>query len=122
MRKRFGLAIFTLLLATCAWPQTQHGINWSWAAVTTDTQGNTITVDGYNIYCATSATGPFATKTNSALITSTSYLETGLTVGTTYYCQIAAVKGMQEGAHSATGSGLFQFPPAAPAAPSAVVQ
>ena len=113
----FWVAPWHLLFA-----QVPHGINWSWPAVTMDTAGNPLTVDGYNIYCASASTGPFTSKTNSSLITTTTYLHTGLTLGQTDYCQITAVKGLQESAHSATGSALFQFPPAAPGTPAGVAQ
>ena len=127
--RRIGITAFVLLLLFWLAPwhqlvdaQTQHGIQWTWSAVTQDTTGNAITVDGYNIYCAPSATGPFTTKTNSALISGTSYLETGLTAGNTYSCQITAVKGTLESVHSATGSAVFQFPPVAPGTPAGVSQ
>jgi len=129
-RKCSSLGIISLallayvLLLRSAYGQTVHGINWTWQPITTDMAGNTIIVSGYNVYCSTSATGPFTTKTNTSLITTTSYLETGLTAGDTYYCQYTGVLGSLEGGHSPTSAGvLFQFPPAAsPAAPSGTVQ
>lgn len=126
MTKHWPLIALALILLTplpYLLAQVTHGINWTWAAVTTDTSGNTITVDGYNIYCATAATGPFTTKTNTALIPGTSYLHSGLTVGSTYFCRLTAVKGSSESAQSLTSTGVtFQFPPASPAAPAGTVQ
>lgn len=118
--------VFIALITICAWPvfgQVTHGIQWTWPAVTTDTAGNTITVDGYNIYCAVGAAGPFTTKSNAALLTTPTFLETSLTVGNTYFCQTEAVKGALTSTRSATSSGVtFLFPPAAPVAPQGVVQ
>jgi hypothetical protein len=45
---------------------------------------------GYNVYRSDSATGTF-TKLNSALITDTSYSDTGLAYGTEYFYKITAV-------------------------------
>lgn len=126
MKKLVGIIALTVLMIILLKPafgQVQHGINWGWNAVTKDTIGSNITVDGYNIYCATAPGGPFTSKTNGSLILGTTYLQTGLTVGVTYYCQITAVKGAAESAKSATGSALFQFPPEAPGqAPSGAIQ
>lgn len=99
--------------------QAPHGLNWSWAPVTLDVNGNPANITGYNIYCATAATGPFSTKTNSALLATPAYLETGLTAGQTSFCQVTAVNAVGEGGHSATGSALFQPPPAVPVTPGA---
>jgi hypothetical protein len=116
------LVLFGILLRP-AFGQVVHGINWSWPAITTDTAGNTIAVDGYNMYCGTAEAGPFV-KVNAALIATPNFLESGLTVGSTYFCQYTAVKGTFETAHSPTSAGVpFQFPPVAPGqAPSGVIQ
>ncbi|MEM7584043.1 MAG: endonuclease [Acidobacteriota bacterium] len=45
---------------------------------------------GYHIYRATSASGPFS-RVNGSLVTATSFLDSGLTNGTTYYHLITAV-------------------------------
>ena len=124
-RSRFGLVgLVALLAAVTLWPQTQHGVLWSWSAVTADTAGNAITVDGYNLYCSTAAAGPFV-KANTGLIPSTSFLETGLVLGSTNFCQVTAVKNslaIPESAHSPTSAGVvFQFPLAVPAAPAGAV-
>jgi fibronectin type 3 domain-containing protein/flagellar hook assembly protein FlgD len=47
-------------------------------------------VAGYNLYRSTTSGGPY-TKVNALLITSTAYLDTGLTNGTTYYYVVTAV-------------------------------
>jgi hypothetical protein len=115
--------VLALILLRTTYAQTQHGIQWSWNAVTTDTIGNTIVVDGYNLYCATSSTGPFTSKTNASLVTTTTYLETGVAVGSTNYCQVTAQKNGIESGRSVTSAGVvFQFPPVAPATPVGVVQ
>lgn len=47
-------------------------------------------VNGYNVYRATSASGPF-TLLNTALVTVTSYSDLSATVGQTYTYEVAAV-------------------------------
>jgi len=49
-------------------------------------------VSGYNIYRATSSTGPFTTKVG--ITTTTSYVDTGLATGTTYYYEVTAFSGV----------------------------
>lgn len=125
MKRAIGVVSCIFLFTLLAFPQVQHGIRWSWTRVTTDTAGNTISVDGYNLYCGTASSGPFVKK-NTALIpdgTSPNYLDTNVTLSSTYYCQATASKGGVESARSVTSSGtLFQFPAAAPAAPQGVVE
>jgi hypothetical protein len=122
MKRWIGITAFVLLILFWISPwhmlfaQVQHGIVWSWTASTT------VPVDGYNLYCSTSAAGPFV-KANTALIPGTTFFETGLVVGSTYFCQATAVKGALESVHSATSAGVvFQFPPEAPGTPAGVSQ
>lgn len=117
--KRYIYAIAISLLAVAllkpAFGQTVHGIQWTWPAVTTDTAGNTVTVTGYNLYCGTSASGPFA-AVNTTPIASPTFKHTGLTVGSTYFCEYSALIGTTEGGKSPVSAGVvFQFPPATPA-------
>lgn len=49
-------------------------------------------VSGYNIYRGTASGGPYS-KVNSALITGTSYLDTTVVPGTTYYYVATAIDG-----------------------------
>jgi hypothetical protein len=58
-------------------PTTNYSVALSWAAGTTS-------ITGYNIYRGTSSGGPYS-KLNSSLLTSTSYSDTSVTAGTTYY-------------------------------------
>lgn len=63
-----------------------HGRNrLSWQAVTA------ADLAGYNIYRDTSPTGPFATKVNSGLVTSTSYDDGGYGASGIYYYKVSAV-------------------------------
>jgi hypothetical protein len=128
MKRLMGIGCFIALLALWilpVWSQGPHGIFWSWNAVTMDTAGNPLTVDGYNLYCSTAAAGPFV-KANSSLIPSTSFLEVGLVVGSTNFCQVTAVRNLStppESARSATSLGvIFQFPLAVPGTPAGAVQ
>ena len=71
---------------------------------------------GYDLYRATNAAGPW-TQVNSARITATSYTDTGLTRGVTYYYYVTAVDtNANESAPSATVSGapLDNVAPATP--------
>lgn len=49
-------------------------------------------VSGYNIYRATSSSGPFTTIVG--ITTTTSFVDTGLTTGTTYYYEVTAFSGV----------------------------
>ncbi len=49
-------------------------------------------VSGYNIYRSTSSTGPFTT--NIGVTTTTTFVDTGLTTGTTYYYEVTAFSGV----------------------------
>ncbi|OUS76429.1 hypothetical protein B1748_12155 [Paenibacillus sp. MY03] len=70
-------------------------IELGWTAVTG--------ASSYHIYRASASGGPF-TKVNTEPVTATSYIDTGLTAGTTYYYQVTAVQGGVESTHSATAS------------------
>jgi hypothetical protein len=70
----------------------------TWQAVTTDTKGNKISVEGYNYYRSMTKGGPY-TKRNSELILPTTYVDNETAPLTRYYCVITAVLG--NGAESA---------------------
>jgi hypothetical protein len=61
-----------------------HAANLSWTASTTPN----VT---YNVYRATAATGPFTTPLNSSPITGTTYTDTTVQAGQTYYYVATAV-------------------------------
>jgi fibronectin type 3 domain-containing protein len=74
----------------------------------------------YNIKRATSAAGPFAAYQSG--ITGTSYNDTAVTAGTTYYYVVSGVSGSGvEGATSAAASATAPSPPAAPSGVTATV-
>lgn len=99
----------TGLTATAA---STTSINLSWTAPAG-------TVTGYNVYRGTTAGGESATPINGAtLITATTYSDTGLTAGTTYYYVVRAVNGAGPSPASAEASATTQT--AAPAAPTAL--
>jgi fibronectin type 3 domain-containing protein len=65
---------------------------------------------GYNLYRATAAGGPY-TKINASLITATSYTDSPLTNGTTYYFKVSAVDTSDnESALSSTVSATPMYP------------
>jgi fibronectin type 3 domain-containing protein len=71
----------------------------------------------YNVKRSTIAGGPYSTISGpSGTLTTTSYIDTGLTNGTTYYYVVSAVNGGGESANSTQVSGTPQ--PAIPAAPT----
>jgi uncharacterized small protein (DUF1192 family) len=79
----------------------------TWTAPTTNRDGSPLTdLRGYNIYRATSSTGPWV-KINSNLIptSQTSYTDSGILSGTTYYYRVTADTGL-ESQFSQTGSGV----------------
>ncbi len=79
----------------------------SWSAVTTNSDGSTISdLLGYEIYRATSEGSPF-TQINTSDITGTSYTDSGLSNGTTYYYKVtAADTGGLESSMTGAYSGL----------------
>ena len=85
----------------------------SWTAPSNG--GATITY--YNIYRSTSSGGEGSTPVASS--TTTSYTNTGLTNGTTYYYDIAAVNSVGVGATSSQVSATPATVPSAPTSPSA---
>jgi len=69
----------------------------SWTAPTTNRDGSPLTdLRGYNVYRATSSDGPW-TKLNDSVISSsqTSYEDTNVVVGQTYYYRITADTGLE---------------------------
>jgi hypothetical protein len=93
--------------------ETENSIYLSWDTVTG--------ADYYNVYMSLNQTGPFTVSNDTV---STYYTFTGLTAGTTYYFQVAAVNS-KEGYRSATISATTDTPyipiiPNAPASATAV--
>src|SRR5690349_13586295 len=72
-------------------------------------------VGGYNVYQGTSPGGEAGTPVNSSLVTSTSYLVTGLTDGSTYYFTVKAVNAQGQGAASGEVPAIPVTVPGAPA-------
>ena len=55
-----------------------HSVSLTWTA-------STSTVSGYNVYRATSASGPFTTPLNSSLVVTTAFTDSTVQAGQTYY-------------------------------------
>ena len=94
------------LTATVA--NTQVSLTWSASATATS----------YNLKRATSAGGPYA-KISSP--TTTSFVDTGLTNGTTYFYVVSAINSAGESANSAQASATPVAPTQLPAAPTGLL-
>jgi hypothetical protein len=76
-----------------------HSVSLTWTA-------STSTVTGYNVYRATVSGGPY-TKMNSSVIAATSYVDSAVTAGQTYYYVVTSVdSGGVESANSVEVSAL----------------
>jgi len=87
---------------------TQHGVNLTWKAPTTDANGNTLpagTVLTYNVWRANSAAGPF-TQINSAPVTTAAYLDpaAGISAGATCVYEVTTLDTGGQGNPSATAT------------------
>jgi hypothetical protein len=80
-----------------------HSANLSW-------QASTSTVAGYNVYRGTVSGGPYA-KVNSGLVGGTSYTDTTVAAGQTYYYVVTAVDSSNaESSYSAQVSAVVPAP------------
>ena len=70
-------------------PPTQHTVNLSWNASTTSGVQ-------YNIYRGTQHTGPYPTKLNSSPQATTTFADSTVQSGTTYYYVVTAVDSNQQ--------------------------
>lgn len=90
--------------------QTLHGIQFTW----TEPSGGTPAAT-FNLYCATTAGGEGTTPTVTG-ITSSPFLWSSGTPGTTYFCKISAVSSIGE--ESALSNEATQTFPGAPQTPT----
>jgi hypothetical protein len=72
-----GIGNATLTLTVS--PAASHSVTLSWVASTSQS------VAGYNIYRGTASGGPYSTKVNSAVINATTFTDTAVLAGQTYY-------------------------------------
>ncbi len=93
------------------------GVLVSWSAVTTNSDSSAISdLLGYEVYRDTSAGGSFTTQVNTADVLTTSFTDSTVSVGTTYYYKVtAADTGGLESSKSTASSGIA----AAAASPAA---
>jgi fibronectin type 3 domain-containing protein len=73
-------------------------------------------LDGYDVYVSLSSGGPFDTKVNTSLVTTSAYTATNLTNGTTYYYVVKAVDiaGNPSTASSQASATPYDAPPHTP--------
>lgn len=81
---------------------TPHSVTVSW------TDGDT-GISGYNVYRATGSPGNY-TKINSSLVTTTSYTDTNVQTGTTYYYVVTAVNASGVESAFSSPAALAQIP------------
>lgn len=74
----------TIALSGTGVQTTQNSVALSWTA-------STSSVAGYNIYRSTVSGGPYTTLLNSSLVTGTTFTDTNVQAGTTYYYVVVAV-------------------------------
>jgi len=88
-----GTAVLAVVLASCCAcasggggnhiQPAQHSVNLSWMASTSD-------VLGYNIYRGTVHSGPYAMKLNSSPLQGTTFTDSTVQSGTTYFYVVTA--------------------------------
>lgn len=82
----------------------QHSVTLSWTASTSSG------VVGYKVYRGTVSGGPY-TVLNSSLVTGTTYADTSVQAGGTYYYVVTAVNsGNQQSAYSSQGKAIVPSP------------
>lgn len=82
-----------------------HTVTLTWVASVSPN------VSGYNIYRGTTSGGPYATKVNSSLVQSTTYVDTTAQSGQTYYYVATAVDSSgSESANSAQTQAVIPIP------------
>jgi fibronectin type 3 domain-containing protein len=89
----------TITLSGTGAQAVQHSVTLTWSA-------STSAVTGYNVYRSSVSGGPY-TKMNSGLVTTTSYLDTAVTSGQTYFYVVTSVNSSNvESTNSAEVSAL----------------
>lgn len=91
----------------------QDGILLKWTAST-----DNVAVDGYNVYRAQSASGPFTTPINEEPVTGLEFLDTGVADNQTFYYQVKAVdssENVSAASNTASGQRLDGTAPGDPA-------
>jgi hypothetical protein len=109
-----GVAIVAGILASC-WTcggggggdriqPTQHSVSLSWTA-------SVSSVVGYNVYRGTQPSGPYPLKVNSSPHTGTSFTDSTVQSGTTYYYVVTAVDANSvESDYSNEGTAVIPYP------------
>lgn len=111
------LLLITGIILVRVQAQAMHGIKLSWTEATGGTPAAT-----FNVYCATTS-GAEAAPATATGITSSPYVYSSGTPGTTYYCKVTAVSAIgEESAMSNEASATFPGPPPTPSGLTAVQQ
>lgn len=112
--RRLSMALICLsicaLCATSSFGQTSHSVSLSWTASTDFAAG-----DSYNVYRGSVSGGPYS-KLNTAPITTTTFTDTTVVAGSTYFYVATHVSGTAESVDSNEAKAVVL-----PRAPSALV-
>jgi hypothetical protein len=83
-----------------------HSVSLSWTA-------STDAVDGYQIFRGKTAGGEGATPINPALVTGTTYVDTGATPGEEFYVVKSSIGGVLSSASNEVSTQILPAPPTA---------
>jgi hypothetical protein len=90
---------------SCPTPPTQHTVSLSWTLSTTPN------VAGYNVYRGTASGGPYSTKLDSSLVIGSSFTDSTVQSGQTYYYVATAVDSSgNESAYSNVAQAVIPTP------------
>ena len=102
------LLLLLALFGSAAFAQTQHSATLSWA------QSTTPGITNNNVYRGTVSGGPYTLLTATALPATTTYVDTSVTGGTSYFYVITALIGTSESAFSNQATAAIPVTPNAP--------
>jgi hypothetical protein len=124
MRKLVPIIVVLLSSLACA---AQHSVTVKWNAPTADVNGNPLTgasaLTGFNLYRSATQTGAFAKITATpAAGSATSYTDSTVAGGQTYWYTVSAINATGEGAQTApAGPATIPITPGVPGQPTTII-